>query len=93
MKDRLVTLGPGAVPTVPVTDFSRVPLCDAELRQLWNIVGPTVERNLDRAPLWKVITAVYFEGLMHGAGLEAERHTIAKLKDELPPKKEFHWSV
>jgi hypothetical protein len=74
--------GPAPIPIVPRSDFSKSRLTTEQCRDLWRIVGPSAAMNLDRAPLWKVIVMAYFEGLMHGAGIEAERHTIQRLKAE-----------
>lgn len=68
-KDRRVSLGPGAVATYPITAYSS--LSRADLVTAWQLVGPTVERNIDK-PLWMQFAAAYVEGLNHGSGYERE---------------------
>lgn len=71
-----VRLGP-AIPTVPITDFSRIRLSHAEFAQLWSIIGPSVERNLAlNRELWQVIAMAYLEGLLHGRGLAQRNKDI-----------------
>lgn len=83
MKEQFAEIGP-KIPLVPIGDFTKCPLTSAELEQLWRITGPSAALNLRSNPLWRVITMAYFEGLMHGAGLEAERHRIhnEQIKDQ-----------
>jgi hypothetical protein len=38
----------------------------------WELVGPTIERNIDR-PLWMQFCVAYLEGLNHGAGAKREQ--------------------
>ena len=71
----LVGLGP-AVPAHPVTDFTAERLPKAMLEDAWRIVGPTVERNMNKhhpLQLWQIIAAAYLEGLEHGSEMERER--------------------
>lgn len=69
MRDSMVNIGPVSVPGVPVSDFSRIPGSRETWHSLWQIVGPSAARNLERNPLWVVIAAAYYEGLQHGAAL------------------------
>lgn len=69
-KDRRVSLGPCPVSMYPITAFSSLKRSDLETA--WQIVGPTIERNIN-APLWAQFAAAYIEGLNHGAGIERER--------------------
>lgn len=55
------------VPVYPPKAWSRIP-ADVKMEDLWQLCGPQVEKHLDRLPLWKVFCAVYYEGVMHGAG-------------------------
>lgn len=65
-----IQLGP-EIPVVPVHHFSTLPASEDDMRAMWRIVGPSVERNM-RLPLWKIICAAYIEGVMHGHGLAKE---------------------
>lgn len=69
-----MSFGPGPVPTYPISAFSRLPHGIAE--ELWKLVGPTVDRNIN-LPLWAQFVVVYYEGLNHGSGAERERATEA----------------
>lgn len=65
-----VTLGPD-VPLVPYAHFSKLP--GSIVREAWQVVGPSVERNLTkRHALWTIFAACYLEGLAHGAGIARE---------------------
>lgn len=67
-----VDLGPMA-PLVPVRDFSRLRMKGQQWEDVWQIVGPSVARNLmEGCPLWRIIAAAYLEGLQHGAALAQE---------------------
>lgn len=65
-------LGP-SMPIVPVTHFSKMRLPEEQWEGVWQIVGPSVERNFNKVPLWKLLCAAYVEGLSHGVALQAER--------------------
>lgn len=67
-----VILGPCLAGVTPLKDFSRIP-DGVSLDDLWQIVGPSVGRNIGRHPIWKVIAAAYFEGLSHGASIGARQ--------------------
>lgn len=71
MKTHHVKLG-YPVPIVPMRAFGK--LTRKELEAAWQIVGPTVDLNLSKLPLWEVIAADYCEGLHHGA--ETVRHNV-----------------
>ena len=68
-KPRRISIGPCPVETYPVSAYS--PLRRAELETAWQLVGPTIERNIDK-PLWAQFAAAYIEGLNHGSGIERE---------------------
>lgn len=73
-------LGPD-IPLVPIGDFGSMPLTHQQWLDLWSVCGPSAQRNMahtTRRPpleLWQVITAAYFEGLIHGAGLAEDGYT------------------
>ena len=64
---RFVNMGPRPVPVVPIQQFTRAggKTHNEMLENLWEIIGPSVELNLRKLPLWKVITMAYFEGSVH----------------------------
>lgn len=66
----LATIGPPH-PTAPISQFSRI---DPELLKLvWQLCGPSVERNLYRPhKLWELFAACYVEGFDHGKGVMEE---------------------
>lgn len=64
-----VQFGP-SIPIVPVTHFSKMRLTEQQWSDVWQIIGPSVNRNMDKVPTWKLIAAAYLEGLQHGAGLQ-----------------------
>lgn len=66
-RTRFVSLGPKAVPSTSIGEFSKLnrPGSNQMLEDLWEIIGPSVELNLRKLPLWKVITMAYFEGSVH----------------------------
>ncbi len=70
MTDKTLKLQPvriGAhVESYPVSAWSRLP-AGVNLEDLWQIVGPQVDRHINTLPLWKVFALVYFEGLAHGS--------------------------
>ena len=70
MGDKNVRVGPASVPIVPVGHFRRFKSSD--LDEAWQIIGPSVALNINRGPIWKVITAAYLEGLLHGAGIQKD---------------------
>ena len=55
------------MPVVPVGQSSKLEGKDHNrmLEELWSIIGPSVELNLRKLPLWKVVTMAYFEGSVH----------------------------
>lgn len=64
---RFVNMGPRPVPVVPIGQFTKAggKTHNEMLESLWEIIGPSVELNLRKLPLWKVITMAYFEGSVH----------------------------
>ncbi len=73
-KKHFIAFGP-AIPTVPLSHFDKHKFTEEQLAGIWNIVGPSVERNLPTTPLWKVIAFAYMEGLSHGAAMQQEKET------------------
>ena len=60
------------VPVVPYGDFSLLP--GKETAALWDVIGPTVERNLRaRVPLHLIFCACYAQGIENGASLGREK--------------------
>lgn len=59
----------GHVPMYPISAWSRLP-SGVKLEDLWQLVGPQVDRHIQKLPLWKVFALVYFEGLAHGAATQ-----------------------
>lgn len=68
MTRRAVSLGPFLAEMPPGKDFTKLP-AGVRLEDAWQVVGPSVERNMSRAPLWRVIAMAYVEGLIHGAAI------------------------
>lgn len=64
---RFVSMGPRPIPVVPIQNFTKAggKTHNEMLESLWEIIGPSVELNLRKLPLWKVITMAYFEGSVH----------------------------
>lgn len=60
-----VQVGP-AMPreTVPIKQFSR--LSNKELEQAWELIAPTINKNIDTCPMRKLFAIAYYEGLNHG---------------------------
>ena len=83
MKDRHVSVCPHPVTQYPNSAWSLVP-SDVDFAQLWQVCGSTVEKHIDRLPMWKVYCALYFEGLVHGSEIERERLTKKQSKQSLP---------
>lgn len=71
-----VTLGP-SIPLVPVTHFSKLRMTRQQWEDAWHLVGPSVDRNIWKQPLWMVIAAAYVEGVHHGSSIAKERMTPA----------------
>jgi hypothetical protein len=64
------------VPIIKNGDFSQFNFEREDIERAWEIIGPSVVRNLRlvRADqLWKVITFAYLEGLHHGSEIEKSR--------------------
>lgn len=77
-----VRFGP-AIPTVPVTRFSRMFLTSEQWEDAWSLCGPSVERNMTKLELWQVIASAYLEGLQHGSSL-AKEGTADHSRNPLP---------
>ena len=69
MGRRLVSIG-SAVESCARSDFSRMP-AGISCEDLWQLIGPTIDMNLNRHPLWKVFCIAYFNGFEHGASAMA----------------------
>ena len=67
-KNHNVSVGPLPVPIYPIQAFSPTPP-GVKSEEVWRLIGPCVEYNIRKVPLWKVFVAVYIEGLQHGAAL------------------------
>ena len=67
VRKRFAHVGPKPIPVVPIGQFSKASgkTHNEMLEDLWEIIGPSVELNLRKLPLWKVITMAYFEGSIH----------------------------
>ena len=72
----MASLGPCAIDTVAIRDFSSRRLSREQLQFIWKICGPSAELNLSRNPLWIALCMAYIEGLQHGSELAktAEQH-------------------
>lgn len=68
-KDRRVAFGPRTITAYSHKAFSHI--TREHLETAWQLVGPTIERNIDR-PLWMQFAAAYYEGLNHGSAMERE---------------------
>lgn len=76
---RFAHLGPKPIPLVPIGQFTKAGGAkhNETLESLWEIIGPSVELNLRKLPLWKVITMAYFEGSVHAVQMmEDEKREI-----------------
>lgn len=74
-RHHFLALGP-AIPIVPRRDFSKFELTHDEWAAAWTIIGPSVEANMSAfrtfsLPQWKIYTACYLEGLLHGSSLSS----------------------
>lgn len=68
------SLGP-TFPIVGVGDFTKLKVKPGQLRDLWEVIGPTVELNMTkRVELWQIFTMCYVQGLENGAAIEREKH-------------------
>ena len=67
--NRPFRFGPKEIKIIPRKEFKTIRPHTAQLADIWEIIGPSVELNLDRLPLWKVITMAYIEGCYHGQQL------------------------
>ena len=77
-RSHFISLGP-AIPIVPVSHFSYFPFSDAQWAKLWQVVGPSVQRNMNAGtPLWLIIAAAYAEGLHHGSAIPDSEGNVAK---------------
>ena len=58
------SMGAPPIPVVPCKDFDRLP--HLMLKDAWQLIGPSVDRNIEKIPIWQVIAAAYIEGMNHG---------------------------
>ena len=66
-RKHFVTIGP-PIEMVPVSHFSKTP--PGVLEGCWQIVGPSVNTNMQRREeLWSIFAACYWEGLSHGVAI------------------------
>lgn len=72
-KKHFISMGP-AIPIVPMSHFSKTKLTREQLEGIWQIVGPSVERNLVKVGyhLWILFCFCYLEGLEHGYQLSKD---------------------
>jgi len=66
MSNHVPSIGPASVKIYPRKAYSKLPK-GANMLDIWQIVGPTVDMNFRNLPLWQVFCICYFEGLAHGA--------------------------
>ena len=73
-KRRFARIGPITIEPVPINKFEKRSGKDFnhQLEELWSIIGPSVELNMQRLPLWKVIAMAYFEGAIHATQMLKE---------------------
>lgn len=64
------------IPAYPHKAWSPIPP-EVKLKDLWQLVGPQVDKHLSGLPLWKVFCVVYFEGLAHGVAAQERITTRA----------------
>lgn len=61
-------------PLVPISHFSKFRFKKQEWEEVWKIIGPSVQWNINKHPLWIVIAAAYLEGLQHGSEIKKENN-------------------
>lgn len=73
-KRRFARIGPITIESVPINKFEKRSgkNFNRQLEELWSIIGPSVELNMQRLPLWKVIAMAYFEGSVHAIQMMEE---------------------
>lgn len=67
----MCNIGP-AIPIVPFKDFTKGKFLKEHVVEMWTIIGPSISHNIDKMPLWQVVTMAYMEGLLHGYGIGTE---------------------
>lgn len=80
--EHFVRFGP-AIPTVPVTRFSRTFLTREQWEDAWFLCGPSAERNMTKLEPWQVVAIAYLEGLQHGSSF-AKEETADHSRNPLP---------
>lgn len=76
-----VAFGPN-IPVVRVSDFSKMTLTQEQWKDVWRIVGPSVERNMQKCiPHWMLIAAAYLEGVHHGSELAKSEDILSKYRE------------
>lgn len=69
VKRQHVAIGP-PVPLVSYPSFTKFRMTEKQLKDMWDIIGPTVERNMTgNVPLWHTFTMCYVQGLENGSSL------------------------
>lgn len=61
----MVSLGPCVVDSVPFDGWTGVNMDTEMMQKLWNIIGPTIDRNRD-LPEWQLFVLCYIQGLENG---------------------------
>ena len=79
-RTHMANLGPCAIDTVGIRDFTSRRFSREQLHGIWKICGPSAEKNLERNPLWIALCMAYIEGLQHGS--ELARHMGEATQDD-----------
>ncbi|MBZ5761529.1 hypothetical protein LAV84_18565 [Rhizobium sp. VS19-DR104.2] len=76
-----ITFGPD-IPLVRAKDFSVMSLTREQWEDVWKVVGPSVEKNMQKCvPHWMLIAAAYLEGIHHGSELAKENSILSKYRE------------
>lgn len=67
MKERFIPIGPVSIPFVPSSHIEQIDLPKEMVDQLWKIIGPTIEEQINKEPLWRLFVSCYVQGLQHGS--------------------------
>jgi hypothetical protein len=80
----LPAMGP-LIDVVPISQWQRLGLPDKYYSWAWErFVGPSVVRNQERCPQWKLYCIVFIEGLRLGSQFERERASAEQLEPSEP---------
>lgn len=66
------------VPLVSVDQFCSLRLKKQDFDEVWQVIGPTVGRNINRTPLYQLFVICYLQGLENGAQLQKEEQQICQ---------------